>query len=293
MHLKKFEKFIATLSCLIVLSFGAVCAQQTASANLTGEVNDAVTEPVRRDEKSSDHGFSTTDFLPPGAKKSIREVDSNVPIRVTINVPHNKDAIREFTAYPYPVEPPLMKAQPKPLPDDPEKGLRGFVMNSGYTNRTQALQAYPYNGWRWQYAFQAALRKSGLGVPHIMSEMYTWTDEMLPYVVPECKRLNQAEKERLRRYRACSQDAQENHVDFESDAVRKGLFPTEVVIQRFNGRQVRFGNVKVAPGSWWIIGTHRVAGLKYYWNEPITVDEGQPNTVELNESNALLIEGGW
>lgn len=273
----------------------AAFAQQTASVGLSGEVNETPKEPAHKpNEKSSDHGFSTADFLPPEQRKAVpTEVDTKVPLRVVINVPHNIDVRNDFTFYPYPMMPPKIRAQVKPLPETSKDGLRQQILNSGYVNRTQATTAYPYGGWRWQYAYKAALRRSGLGVPHLVTEMYSWADEMLPYVKPEVVRLNLAEKDRLKRYQRAKEEYDESRADIETESVRKGLFPVEVRLTKFDGKMTRFGNAKVLPGSWFLVGTHRTAGLTYYWNLPVEVDANQPKTVELNEANALLVEGGW
>ncbi len=296
MRLRKIGIYAVLLSTAIVFNFGAVCAQQTASANLAGEVNDAAApEPVKKsNERSSDHGFSTADFLPPDQRKNLPvEADTKVQLRVVINVPQNIDARNEFTFYPYPMMPPPAKQQHKALPETAKNGLKQMLLTSGYIQRTQATSAYPFNGWRWQYAFKAALRRSNLGVPHIMTEMYSWADDMIPYIKPEIVRLNLAEKERTQRYQRAREEYDETRVDVEADSIRKGLFPVEVRIQKFDGRVTRFGTARVLPGSWWLVGTHKVAGLTYYWNQPVEVQENQPKTVELTEASALLIEGGW
>jgi hypothetical protein len=297
MVFKKFRLIISTLSVFTALSLSAVDAQQTASANLAGDGNDAsdtAAVPKKANEKSSDNGFSTADFLPPEQRKNLpAEVDSKVPLKVVINVPRNIDARNEFTFYPYPMKPPPVKQQQKPLPETARNGLSNMLLSSGYSQRTQATLAYPFGGWRWQYAYNAALRRSGLGVPHVMTEMYAWVDDMMPYIKPEVIRLNLAEKERHQRYDRAREDFEETRVDIESDSVRKGLFPVPVRMQTYSGRVTRFGSARVLPGSWWLVGTHKVAGLTYYWNQPVEVDENQPKTIELTEANALLIEGGW
>lgn len=286
---------------LCVLAFGIsnqVIAQQTASAsaNQYGDANDAGTanEPKRPNEKSTDNSFSTADFLPPDQRKNLPvEVDSKVNLKVVVNVPRNIDARNELSFYPYPMKPPPMKQQQKPLPENEKEGLPNQILTSGYVQRTQSTSAYPFGGWRWQYAYNAALRRSGLGVPHLMTEMYAWRDEMIPYVKPEVRRLNQAERERRQRYDRCKQDYEEQRVDIESDSIRKGLFPVPVRISTYSGRATRFGTARVLPGSWWLVGSHKAAGLTYYWNLPVEVDEGQPKTIELTEANAILIEGAW
>lgn len=295
MHLRNIGISAVLLVIAVLFNFGAVCAQQTASADLAGETSDTARDPIKKtNERSSDHGFSTADFLPPNERKNLpAEVDTKVQTKVVINVPRNIDARNEFTFYPYPMMPPPAKQQHKALPETAKNGLKQMLLTSGYIQRTQATSAYPFNGWRWQYAFKAALRRSNLGVPHIMTEMYSWADEMIPYIKPEIVRLNLAEKERTQRYQRAREEYDETRVDIEAESVRKGLFPVEVRIQKFDGRTTRFGTARLAPGSWWLVGTHKVAGLTYYWNEPVEIHENQPKSVELTEASALLIEGGW
>ena len=53
------------------------------------------------------------------------------------------------------------------------------------------------------------------------------------------------------------------------------------------------GGLRLAGGPWYVTGTHKVPGLTYYWQLPVTVEPGETKEVELNESNALVIEGAW
>lgn len=303
MHIRNLAP-VLVLSLFIAFASGAA-AQKTASVGLSedaeaasrhaisGEVSDT---PAKPREKSPDNLFDTSDFLKPDSKapKSTLKNDSEakVPVKISINVPHNMEALNTLTAYPYPVQPPRIRQAIQPLPDH-YAALKGKLIASGYTQRTSKERAYPFGGWRWQYAYQAGLRRSNLGVPHVVTEMYAWADEMVKYVQPEVKRLNAAEINRIARYKTIQDDYAQNRVEVEADAIRKGLFPVDVRLQKFDNRQMRFGTLKLPPGSWWLVGTHKVPGLTYYWNLPFDVDADQPKTMELTEANALLIQGGW
>ncbi|MBI4532740.1 MAG: hypothetical protein HY711_02240 [Candidatus Melainabacteria bacterium] len=205
-------------------------------------------------------------------------------LRIQIRVPHNKKAQDHFTAYPYPVKPPIAPTV-QPLPDKP-KEIKGWLMQSGYTNRRANNFAYPLFGWRWEYAFSAAVRRAGCSVPHTILEMYPWCTSMVPYILPEIKRLNSAEQERRARYFNTVAQWQKDYVELENEATRKGLYPVE--FRMVGGRQ---GCVRLQRGTWWVQGTHKVPGLMYYWQAPVTV--GEDCSVVLTESNALLIQGGW
>lgn len=283
------------LASLLGCTHSSVLAQQTASANLFNDLknDEEKSSPVRVREKSTDYGFSTSDFLPPGERKNIApEIESKVECRVAINVPRNIDSRNTFTFYPYPMKPPKIKTAVKGLAEDP-KDIKAMLINTGYVNRTNVSSAYPYGGWRWQYAFQAAMRKAGTDFPHVLPEIYVWADDLMPYVVAECKRSNKAEKDRQQRYMRAQNDYEETRVDIENDALRKGLFPVDVRFSKYGDNQVRWGTAKMLPGTWWLTGTHKAAGLTYYWSMPIEIEEGSPRTISLTEANALVIEGGW
>ena len=217
-------------------------------------------------------------------------------MRVLISTPHNFDQVNTLIAYPYPVKPPKIKTPLKPLPET-YKELKGLILAGGYTARTVRYRPYPNNGIRWQACFNTAVRKSGLGFPHIISEMYRWEEDVHKYVKAEVMRSNREETARSSRYDDAIKEYDDNSADVEQEAVSHGRFPVEVdfTSSLVDQEQIRNGKVFLAPGKWWICGMHRVPGLKYYWQQPIEVEEGAkgPQMVELTEANALVITGAW
>ena len=219
--------------------------------------------------------------------------DEDVPLQVLsdvlvrVNVPHNLRAVETLSAYPYPVQPPRQKGSIRPLPTR-DQGLKGYLLQSGYANRRGWDRPYPPFGWRWEYAYNAALRRSGRSVPHTMMAMYPWCNDMVKFVKPEVERANDAEKERQLRYSRAVEQYQKSYADLESEATRRGLYPCELRMSRAGQAQTR-----LAPGTWWIVGTHKVPGLTYYWQTPVTVTKGDTAQVLLTEANALVLEGGW
>lgn len=225
--------------------------------------------------------------LPDSLFDAGQESRADAEITVYIRVPHNDKAVDAFSVYPYPVKPPPVTRPVAMLPDKPNE-IKARLLTCGYTNRVKGHQAFPTFGWRWQYAFEAALRRAGGNLPHTILGMYKWRNEMVEHVLPEIMRLNQAEKDRKARYAKAVQEHQASYVELENEATRKGLYPVMMPVKpSFTGQ------VKVPAGTWWIAGSHKVPGLLYYWQLPVTVAAGEKAAVSLTEGNALLIQGGW
>jgi hypothetical protein len=216
-------------------------------------------------------------------------VKSLVTVHVRISFPTNH-GIAYFVAYPYPMRPPKSRKAQNPLPIYP-KELKTRLLDYGYTNRTMPERPYPNYGYRWMFAFRAALAKSGLLVPHSMFEYYQWRSAMLPYMKAECERINAIEDNRSELYRRASTEYDESRADYEAEAQSRGLYPTEV---RFLQQNIlTFAQAKLAPGTWWIVGTLKIPSLTYYWQIPVSVTGSEPQFLDLNENNALLIDGAW
>ncbi len=211
-------------------------------------------------------------------------------LRLRVVVPHNKQAIDSFMVYPYPVKPPVVK-QPDGLPTS-FKLIKGRIVETGYLNRQSGIKPIPTFGWRWEEAYNAGLRhaaaKVGMGEPHTFATYYPWSSEMVKWVLPECRRINAQEDERWERYQGVNTEYNEKRVDIEMQSVRDGLFPLKMK------RLSNFGaSTNLPPGNWWVVGTHKVPGLTYYWNMPVSVPPGSSTNVVLNERNALVIKGAW
>jgi hypothetical protein len=206
---------------------------------------------------------------------------------VRINVPHNKKAVESLTAYPFPLMPPKIVKEISPLPTK-RKDLKSMLLSAGYTSRWSHDVPYPPSGWRFQYAFQAAMRRSGLGYPHTIIEIYPWINNIMPYIRPQIELINKTEEERKERYDAAVSEYQKKYFEIQNEATRKGLFAIGLRFYKHGQAYAR-----IPTGTWWIAGTHKVPGLMYYWQLPVTVAPGTTETVELNENNALFIQGGW
>ena len=293
-------------------------ATSAARSSATAEEVNPIAEPP---EKSTDKGFSTEDFLqvddgkkkgqPQHSPKSV-EPPAAINVRVRVNVPQNTDAIDKFVAYPYPMPLPIPKRPPgykshadasdaKPLipqqaydkMPNTRKQIRNMIMTTGYTSRSKRNVAYPSGGWRWQMAYRNALKRCRLDEPIVMYEMYPFIDAMEPLVKDECKKMDELEEDRQRRYTAAYEEWQVNRSDIENEATRKGYFPIEFNLLRGWRGPNSAADLKLGPGSWWITGSHKVPGITYYWQQPVEVVNGQIETVDLNWQNALVIEGGW
>ena len=212
---------------------------------------------------------------------------------VTMTVPHNKNAVNSFTVYPWPVQPPALHKYQAKLPVT-AKNIKPMLIQSGFDKREVSNdKPYPLGGWRWQDAYRRALKRSGFMQPIFLPQIYLWADSMIPYVKAECEKSNKIEEDRQEAYKAANADYAQNRQDVETEAGRKRLHPIELKLTGLKNGVFRQGQVGLKAGSWWIIGTHKVPGLVYYWQLPIVVKEGESNKFDLNEINALLIEGGW
>jgi hypothetical protein len=74
--------------------------------------------------------------------------------------------------------------------------------------------------------------------------------------------------------------------------VQKGLSPIEINLKQ-GTRKLLSGMAAVSPGTWYIVAAHKTSNLHFYWQIPVTVSAGEKSTVQLTQTNALVIEGGW
>ncbi|MBX9667534.1 MAG: hypothetical protein K2X93_07945 [Candidatus Obscuribacterales bacterium] len=224
-----------------------------------------------------------------GAAEPVK--DGELTIVATVAVPHMKKALTKVVAYPWPMKAPVRKQPVKQLPEK-DKALRNMVLSTGYFNRASLDVPYPPGGWRWQYAFQKAIELSGISVPHSILEHYGWADRMIPFIKAQTKVYNAFERERAVRFNAANQEYLDLRTEIEDAAVHRGLTPVSMrkVALKSNAVGMHFaGNLK--PGKWWLLATHRVPGLKYFWLLPVEIEKN--GRVVLNESNAIYVEGGW
>src|SRR5262249_1797422 len=111
------------------------------------------------------------------------------------------------------------------------------LLNAGYLNRVAHQSVCPANGWRWQRAYETALRHSGGDLPRTIFGMYQWRNNMVQYIIPEIMRINQFEKDRKSRYDKAMQEHRRSFAEAENEATRNGLFPAEVRMGRaFEGK---------------------------------------------------------
>jgi hypothetical protein len=212
-------------------------------------------------------------------------------LRVRISVPHQTRAVSAISIYPYPPRPPRMIKSMNKIDDKP-KSIRNQLINIGYSNRNSDTKLFPNSGWRWHYILKAALQKSGTRPPTNIVTMYPWTFKMVPYVQTEIRRINEIEADRKIRYQTVVKDFEENGVELENEALQKNLSPIEINLK--NGtRKLLSGAAAIAPGTWYIVASHKTSSLNFFWQIPVTVSAGEKSTVQLTQTNALVIEGAW
>jgi hypothetical protein len=238
-------------------------------------------QPTFSHSEESDNPVDIQDEKP--AKK--------VKLIIRVQVPHNKEPVDTFNIYPYPVEPAKIRRAVSNLVTAPAD-LKDVLYALGYSARISIENPYPAYGWRMIYAFKSAVRKSGLAFPHGYVEVNSWREEMRPYLLEEVLKSNAFERQRKERYKAAVDEFKETRTEIEIEALRKGLFPIYVYVRQGRGL-TREGFALVDQDTWWIAGTHKVAGLVYYWQERVKLTGADEQVVDLNEDNALSVEGGW
>lgn len=254
----------------------AKAATGPAPTNTIGSASPAVPLPAPK-----------TDGPPSLFDEGQTATQQTASLDVRINVPHAQHPIDVFTVHPYPIKPPKVEKPPAPLPED-AKALKDLLVQSGYIQRESGVKPYPFVGKRWQYAYKTGVAKSGLGVPHGLFTMYSWAHDVTPYVLKECIKWNAFEAERKARYIKALADFDNHRADFESEAVKQGLYAIDLRHRGFG-----WGVANIPPGNWWLTCTRKVPGLTYYWQVPMTAAPGENIKVMLTESNALVITGGW
>lgn len=221
-----------------------------------------------------------------GAVSTESKIENLSTLNVRVQTSLEVRPTNSVWAYPYPPKLPKESVS-NPLPED-QNSLKNMILSTGYSARPNLERPYPQSGWRWIHAFQNGVKKAGVGYPHTMITMYPWVNKVFPYVASECRQMNQIEASRSERYQQLASDYERVHADLESVATARNLAPVEVKI---NNRGI--GQLKLAPGNWWITATCKSPGLKFYWQVPVSIASGDTTNVQLTEANALIISGGW
>lgn len=216
-----------------------------------------------------------------------REAEPTSTLNVRILVPQPGRPVDTLMVYPYPVKPPKLNGMQNRLPDKPEH-VKHMLLQSGYSNRIDLSRPYPLYGWRWVHAFTTAMNKCNCGYPNTIFTMYPWVHKVTPFILEETVKSNNQEEERLQNYNRAVEEFETNHIEMETAATTKGLYPIQV---KLNSRGI--GQVTLPAGHWWLSGARVLPGLRFYWQVPFTASGGQTVNVQLSESSALLIQGGW
>ena len=281
-----------------------VPAQAVHSAPQAEPAEAALPKPTTSDpntpEKSSDHGFNTEDFLPQkgttsGSKKKVVAPvgESNkIFVRVQLTVPHSTQAVHKLVAYPYPMALPKARKEIFDLSTD-TRTLKEELLSNGYTQRGSSYKPYPFQGWRFQYAYHNALKRSHADEPSVIGDIYPFVAKMVPYLREEIRKVNNTEHERVERYKRLGEEYEQHSQEAETEATRIGYVPVPVEINKMWRGHFNIGELKLGEGTWYITGTKKVPGITYYWQQAIEVTRDQPVVCELTEDNALIVEGGW
>ncbi|MBK9144363.1 MAG: hypothetical protein IPM23_17855 [Candidatus Melainabacteria bacterium] len=267
-------------------------------------------EPGKEPGQADDNADGTTGDTARKSRGSAREKDKpitvfedqdeededlaptgEVDVYLSVAVPHTRNVVVKGMAYPYPPKMPPISSNM--IPDD-DKSIKELLMGSGYLRRQTANQPNPLGGWRWQYAFNKAVKKSRLAFPHSIVEHYRWSNAMVKFVKPEIQQINRFEKQRLARYQQEEAFFTEHSEIIKHDSARLGLDPVAIEVLPASPKRVGLDlKVKVARAKWWFVVDYTVPGLTYHWRIIRDLAKEKPERLVLNEGNAISIEGGW
>jgi hypothetical protein len=208
-------------------------------------------------------------------------------VRVNVLVPQREGATDSFMIYPYPIKPPTNERKLKPLPKN-MKELRQALFDSGYSGRVNPSKVYPSPSWRWRYIFQTAVEKSRMPLPNNVVSVYGWVDAMIPYVLPELRKVKAAERTRIARYNKAVEFWDLNNVDLENQATMTGRHSYEIAVDK-----KWIGRARLPVGTWWVVGVHKLPSLVFYWQEPVKITQGGTTSLNLDEWNAIIVQGSW
>lgn len=273
--LRLLQAILLSLFASPALAASPAAAPSVPPATSTAAAVAAHAEPVAETEKAQPSLFDDPQKV------------EMAHLSVKFGLSPDRRNVDTIAVHPYPVKPPAIPGPPTRLPEKP-KDVRQMLLATGYNQRANPDKAYQPGGWRMQYAFAEAQRRSHAGVPHTLVGAYLWADEVTPYAVAECKRWNQFEEERFRRYKKAVEEFEKTRVDIENDAIRQGLTAMPI-------REHKNGSVEanLPAGNWWLTCTRKRPGLTYYWQVPFTAAAGEKVNLTLSQGNALIITGGW
>jgi|GEM_PF-532141 len=267
----------------------AAWSQPAHAAQKNVERAQPIVERSKTVERAEDESDASATAEPP-AEDAAHQAKGTLIIH--LNVPHMQKRTDTFSINPYTTAPPPI-AIPIALLPESIKGLKQKLLSTGYGQRLSLTKPYPDSGWRWHYCYRKARAKSGIGEPHVFFQMYRFADDIAPYVLPEVKKSNKIELARLERYKQVTTEYGDNHKDEEMEALRLGHEPIKLNLVPAKRGTILESSLFISPGDWWITGSHKVPGLIYFWMLPVKVHNNETQTVELNEENALLVQGGW
>ncbi len=281
----EFKQLISCAAFPLAILISATSASGAQSSDTAGSASNSSkqVQSGQASEKEDAPALPPADDAPPA--KSV--------VHVRIAVPQMDKCTEAWAVYPYVTKPPKILIPLAPLPEEDLKDLRMRLIQTGYANRQSLTRAYPEQGWRWQYAYRNALKRSGLSEPKFVVGVYRFAEEMTKYIRPECERINRIEEGRRKRYEAMLVEYEDNHKDEESEAIRLNREPIKLPVRLANKGRVVEGTIALPPGEWYITGKHKVPGLLYYWQERIKVNSGENIALNLTDANALCIQGGY
>jgi hypothetical protein len=240
---------------------------------------------VRADESPGSESETESSQSTPAPAAPAKEPDK-VEVVVAVDVPANANARDQFVLSPFPLKPPDATDADFCLPTN--EGELKELLKSAVLYKASTPGEHPPD-WRVDRALQLGLRRSRKHMPLVSQGLDQWLDEFFPVFQQEVTALNADQKRRKIKFDTCGSHEQGRQA-YRDDAANRGLTPISVRVGQ-QKRGIRQGTVFVKPAMYWVVGTHSMPGLTYYWQEQRTIQAGMARMVELTEANAAFIKG--
>ncbi len=231
-----------------------------------------------------------------GKQSKNKKVEDTGPMRIclvaSVYVPHNNNALDNFIAYPYPLTPLQVTAFKTNLPTDSDK-ITELLKNELTANKWLIDDAFLRQGFFMQDAFKNALNDCNL--PKTGKFDPAWLEQVTTAFKLQAILSNKRELERKDRYDNLVKYVSEDEEGLKDKADAAKLSPVRIPVSQLR-HNLWQGCEWLGEGTWWVVGTHRLPKLTYYWQVKINVPEdatlktGDAQYLQLTEQNATAID---
>ncbi len=210
----------------------------------------------------------------------------------SIYVPHNNNASDNFVAYPYPFPPIEISSFKTDLPTDPSK-VKEILTEELSAKNWMIADAFSKRGFFMQDAFRAALADCKLPLTGKFDQALI--DQVAAVFKSKLELSNKREELRKRQYKDLVAYASEEGEKLKAMSEAAKLCPIRIPVMQLR-HSLWQGCNWLGEGTWWLVGTHRVPNLLYYWQVKISVPQdptsqpGDAQYLQLTDQNAAAIE---